>query len=175
MTTTRFGKVTCYAALSLAAVIWAVWTVKPLLEAEMPVGAYLRSDILLFIAGCTLTGIGVYAWFSYIRHHREHRADFWFFLIFGVLTLLFTVIVVIRFGGITEENFDPSSAAMIDLNLMAAGAIPVPLLARTWILVPGCESGAKRWIGAAEAAIAAGAYVWMIAAGILLHTVSYTG
>ena len=168
MTLTRFGKGMAYAALSLAALIWALWTVGPLYETEEPVSAYLRTDMLLFIAACTLTGLGAYSWFAYTRRHREHRVDSLFFLIFGGLALIFTVVVVIRFGGMTAENFDPSQSAMINLNLMAAGAMPIPLLVRTWILVPGCEGKVRRWIGIAAALIATAAYLGCIAAGKLL-------
>lgn len=175
MTLTRLVKVLAYAAAAGLAICWALWTVGPLYGAEEPVAAYLRSDLLLFIAACTLTGIGVYTWLAYTRRHREHLADSRFFLIFGAAVLLFTVGIVLRFGGLTQENFDPAKAAMINLNLMAAGALPIPLLVRTWILVPGCEKGGKQVMGAAAALVPTAVYAVLIMAGRLLHTASYAG
>ena len=175
MRLTRFVKTLLYAAFSLPVIWWAVWTVEPLYGAEDPVEPYLRSDILLFIGACVLTGLGVYTWLAFTRRDPEHRADTLFFLIFGLLLLAAAVGIILRFGGLTRENFDPEKAAMINLNLMLAGALPLPVLVRGWILVPGCEKGIKRAAAAVAVLVPTVVYLLQIVTGRLLHTVSYTG
>lgn len=134
MKITKCGKAVAYAVLSVCLTALAVWIVAPLHNAADYVTAYWRSDILLFLTACTIMGVGVYSFWGYTRRRKVHRTDSWFFIAVGALLLVFAVVVICRFGGITAENFNTAATAALNLNIGAASVIPLPFLVRGWAL-----------------------------------------
>lgn len=171
----KLAKTLIYGVLSFLLMGLAVWIVAPMYNGEEIVTAYLRSDLLLFMSACGVLGVGVYSHFAYTKQHREHRRDTWFFVIVGALLLVVTVIVVVRYGGISEQNFDEAANAAVNLNVMLAGALPLPFMIRTAVLAGGVprEKKISRVIGWSVVAVAAVFYIVLIATGRLWNTIPY--
>lgn len=171
MTVTDFKKTVLYAAVSLLAIGFSAWATVPMYTSDQTVAVYIRSIILLCVAACGIIGAGVWSFFGYTRRHREHRADTLLWLIVGGVLLILSVIIVCRFGGMTEDNLNDRALAAINLNIMLFGALPMPFLVRTlW----AAGKSARRAPAAVIAALPTVAYAVCILAGVLfrtLHTV----
>ena len=173
MKITKCVKAVMYAVLAMCVTLLAVWTVSPLHNAADFVTAYWRSDILLFVTACSVLGIGVYSFVGYTRRHKAHRADSWFFMVVGALLLVFAVLVICRFGGITTENFNDAATAALNLNIGAASILPIPFLVRGWILAfTAGFSKRDRRIAVVAAAVATAVYVTMMISGQLMFQIA---
>lgn len=181
MSVSRFAKTIAYVAAAMAVTVLAVWMAAPLYAAGLSdepmytsaglVAGYLRSVVLLFVTACGVLGVGVYSFFAYTRRHREHRRDSWFLLAVGGVMLLAAVVVICRFGGMSEENFTTDSYAAINLNLMLIGALPLPFLVRAAIVACGVRGRTQRIVVWALIAAAVVFFVSLAATGHLLHTI----
>jgi len=170
---TKCGKAVAYAVFAACMTALAVWTVAPLHNTTDYVTAYWRSDILLFLTACTIMGVGVYSFLGYTRRHKAHRADSWFFIAVGALLLVFTVVVIVRFGGITAENFNTAATAALNLNIGAASVIPLPFLARGWALACTARfTRRERTAAVVSAAAATAVYAAVIIGGQLMFQVA---
>jgi len=170
---TKCTKAVTYAVLAVCFTVFAVWTVSPLHNAADFVTAYWRSDILLFLTACSVLGVGVYSFWAYTRRRKTHRADSWFFILTGAALLAFSVAVILRFGGITEENFDMAAGAALNLNIGAVSAIPLPFLVRGWILACTARfSHKQRTVAVIAAAIATAVYLAAVISGQLMFRVT---
>lgn len=173
MKITKCVKAVAYAVLAACITALAVWTVAPLHNTVDLVTAYWRSDVLLFLTACSVLGVGVYSFFGYTRRHKAHRADSWFFITVGAALLVFAVIVICRFGGITEENFDAAAAAALNLNIGAASVVPLPFLVRGWILACTARfSRRERTVSCVAMAVATAVYAAVIIGGQLMFQVA---
>lgn len=173
MTVGKCGKTVAYAVATLLVIGFSVWTVGPMYSSDEIVTAYLRSELLLLLAGCGLSGVGAYSFFAYTKRHREHRADSWFLAACGGAILLLAIVTLCRFGGMTEQNFSETSLAAVNLNIMLASALPLPFLVRAVILACGVEQTRKRLIGWVAVAVAAALFITLAACGVLLRTVDF--
>ncbi len=161
MKITKCGKAVAYAVLSVCLTALAIWIVSPLHNAAEYMAGYWRSDILLFLTACTLLGIGVYSFFAYTRR-TAHRVDSWYFMAVGAVLLVFSVVVIVRFGGITAENFDVTATAALNLNVGAAGVLPIPFLVRGWVLA-GTARFSRRQRATACIAVGVGTAMYLMA------------
>lgn len=173
MTVNAFVKTIAYATAALLAIGFSVWTVGPMYSSDEIVTAYLRSELLLFLAGCGFLGMGAYSFFAYTKRHREHRADSWFLMICGLAILVLSIVTFCRFGGMTENNFNETSLAAVNLNVMLASALSLPFLVRAVIVAFGVQAKQQRLIGWAAVAVAVAVFVALAACGHLLHTVEF--
>lgn len=171
----KLTKTLFYGVFSLLLIWLALWTVAPMYNEGEIVTGYLRSDLLLFMSACGVLGVGVYSHFAYTKRHPEHKWDTWFFLIVGALLMVVTVIVVVRYGGISEQNYDEAANAAVNLNVMLAGTMPLPFMIRTAVLAGGVprEKKVARVIGWSVVALAAVLYIVLIATGRLWNTIPY--
>lgn len=172
MTISGFVKTVVYAVVSLAVTGISVWMAAPMYTSDEMVTAYLRSELLLFVVACGILGVGVYSFLAYTRRHREHQRDSWFWVALGGVLLVVAVVVICRFGGMSENHFDERSLVAVNLNLMLIGVLPLPFLVRTIIAALGVrESAVKRIVAWMLTAAAVVLFVIVVATGSLLHTV----
>lgn len=172
MKITKCGKAVTYAVLTVFLTAFAMWIVSPLHNAADHVTAYWRSDILLFLTACSVLGVGVYSFVGYTRHRSAHRADSWFFIVTGAVLLVFSVAVILRFGGITEENFDTAAGAALNLNIGAASALPLPFLVRGWVLACTARfTRRERIVSVTAAAVATVVYLSVVISGQLMFRI----
>ncbi len=173
MKITKCVKAVGYALLAVCLTALAVWTVAPLHNSVDYVTAYWRSDILLFLTACSVLGIGVYSFVGYTRRHPIHRVDSWFFMTVGAILLVFTVVVICRFGGITEEYFNAAANAALNLNVGAASVLPLPFLVRGWILACTARfTRRERTVSCVAMAVATAVYAATVVGGQLMFTVA---
>lgn len=175
MILTKCRKAVVWAAVSLCLTAVSVWIVTPLHATEEIVSAYLRSSVLLFCVACCVFGTGVYSFIGFTRRRKEHRAETWFLLAVGAVLLLLSVIIILRFGGITEGNFDSTANAAVNLNVGVCSVLPLPFAVRTWVLAATTRFTKKqRGIALAAAVIVAVVYVALVFGGKLFFSVPYT-
>ena len=173
MKITKSVKAVGYAVFAVCITLIAVWTVSPLHNTVDYVKAYWRSDVLLFAMACTVLGVGVYSFFGYTRRHKAHRVDSWFFMAVGALLLILSVAVILRFGGITEENFDTTANAALNLNIGVASVVPLPFLVRGWVLACTTRfTRQQRLVSVGAMMVATILYVAMVVGGRLLFQVT---
>lgn len=173
MKITKCTKAVVYAVAAACLTALAVWIADPLHGTTDLVAAYQRSDILLFSLACCVLGVGVYSFIGYTRRHPEHRVDSWFFMLIGAVMLVATVVLIVRFGGITEENFDTTANAAVNLNVGLAALVPLPFAVRSWILA--CTAGfskRERTVALTAAAVPTVLYAVLALCGKLLFQVS---
>ena len=174
MKVTKSGKVVLWAIASILLMAVAVWIVSPLRVTDNIVSSYLGSCVRMFCIACCLLGTGVYSFIGYTRRHKEHRTDTWFLLAIGVVLMTLSVIIILRFGGMTEENFDATSNAAINLNIGLCSVLPIPLLTRTWVLAAASRFTKSQRAFAVIAALAAAVvYIVLVFQGQLFGTVEH--
>lgn len=171
MKSSKSGCAIAYAAAALAMTLFSAWACAPMYSSDDPVTAYLRSVILLFVAACAVLGVGVYTLLTYARRHPERRGESWFLMAFGGVMLILAVVVIGRFGGMSDGNFGDGSYTAINLNLILFGLLPLPLWGRAVIAALGTKERAHRIAAWSAVTIAAAVFIVLAASGRLLHTV----
>lgn len=174
MKVTKSSKAVLWAVVSLILMAVAVWIIAPLRVSQDIVSSYLGSCVRLFCVACCLLGTGVYCFIGFTRRHKEHRTDTWFLLIVGLILLVLSVIIILRFGGMMEENFDDTSNAAINLNIGLCSVLPLPFLVRTWALAASSRlSKAQRAVAVLAAMAAAVVYIVLVFNGSLFGSVEH--
>lgn len=174
MKVTKSGKAVLWSAVSLLVMAAAVWMISPLRVTENIVSSYLGSCVRLFCVACCLLGTGVYSFIGYTRRHKEHRTDTWFLLLVGLVLLVLSVVIILRFGGIAEENFDGTANAAINLNIGLCSVLPFPFMVRTWVLAASSRlTTAQRTLAVIAALAAAAVYLVLVCNGSLFGTVEH--
>lgn len=171
MKISKCGCAAAYAATALMVTLFSVWACAPMYSSDDPVTAYLRSVILLFVAACTILGVGVYSLVTYARRHPEQRGESWFLLALGGVTLILAVVVIGRFGGMSDGNFGDSSYTAINLNLILFGLLPLPFWVRAVIAALGVKTRSHRMAAWSAVAVAMVVFLAFVMSGRLLHTV----
>ncbi len=171
MKSSKCGGAIAYAAATLVMTLFSVWACTPMYSSDDPVTAYLRSVILLFAAACGLLGVGVYTLLTFARRRPERRGESWFLMAFGGVVLILAVVVIARFGGMSDGNFGDGSYTAINLNLILFGLLPLPLWGRAVIAALSTKERSHRIVAWSAVAIAAALFIVFAASGRLLHTV----
>lgn len=174
MKVTKGGKAVLWAAISLALMAVAVWIVTPLRVTEDIVSSYLGSCVRLFLVACCLLGVAVYSFIGYTRKHKDHRGDTWFMLGVGLVVLVMSVIIILRFGGMMNENFDETSNAAINLNIGLCSVLPLPCVVRTWVLAASSRLTKKqRTVAVVAALVTVAVYLVLVFNGQLFGSVEH--
>ena len=174
MKVTKGAKAVLWAAISLALMAVAVWIVTPLRITEDIVSSYLGSCVRLFLVACCLLGVAVYSFIAYTRKHKEHRADSWFMFGIGLAVLVLSVIIILRFGGMMNENFDQTSNAAINLNIGFCSVLPFPFMVRTWVLAASSRlTKAQRAVAVLAALATVAVYLVLVFNGRLFGSVEH--
>ena len=171
MKTSKCGCAIAYALAALVMTLFSAWACAPMYSSDDPVTAYLRSVILLFVAACAILGVGVYVLATLARRRPERRGESWFLLAFGGVTLILAVVVIGRFGGMSDGNFGDDSYTAINLNLILFGLLPLPLWGRAIVAALGAKERSQRIAAWSAVTVAAAVFIVLVASGRLLHTV----
>lgn len=134
MRITRFTKAVIYEFLTALLLLLSFLFQRDLRDAAQIETAYGRSNWFLFIAAAVMLGVGVYSIMSYTRRYREHILDSVFFILLGVLYMVAFMTVFLMYGGL-EGTFDESGYVAANINIILIGALPLPFLIRTIVLV----------------------------------------
>ncbi len=174
MKVTKSGKSLFWAVISLLFMAVAVWIVAPLRVSQDIVSSYLGSCVRLFCVACCVLGTGVYSFIGFTRRHKAHRADTWFLLAIGLVLLVLSVIIILRFGGMMEENFDDTANAAINLNIGICSTMPLPFAVRTWVLAAASRlTKAQRTVAVSAAVAVAVVYIVLVFNGSLFGSVEH--
>lgn len=174
MNISRFAKAVAYECLTaLLLVVSAIFQTAMHTKGQME-EAYVRSNVLLFLAAAVLLGVGVYSLMSYTRRHRQHVWDSVFFLVIGFVFMVAAVMTIVNFGGL-EGTFTESGYTAMNVNVVLLTALPAPFWIRSVILACSTrEKSAGKRIGVLAGAVAlAAAMAVLIGTGHMLKIEKY--
>lgn len=140
MKITRFGKAVAYLVTSAVLFVISAVLMHDMHDTQTMAQVYLRSDFYLFILSAAFLGTALYSFVAYTRRHKEHRGDSLFLLILGIVTMVLTIFVVIKYGGINDEQME-SALSAINFNLVFMAVIPFVFLIRAVFLACTSEKG----------------------------------
>lgn len=140
MKITRFGKAVAYLVASAALFAISAVLMHDMHGTQDMAAAYLRSDLYLFVLSAAFLGTSAYSYMAYTRRHREHRGDSLFCLLLGIVTMVLTIVVVVKYGGINADKME-SALTAINLNLVLLAVIPAVFLIRAVVLAFTSEKG----------------------------------